>query len=155
MARPLPLRAWLPVVALLAPSGVSAVQLSDGTPVIVRLLRPINSETSKSGQSLEFVVTSDVIVDGEVLITRGTRAVGMIVESRRARWRFSDHDHPRLAFRLHYTIASSGQVINLRASPTRRRDNHLVVDRLGRRHELQWAGEADTFETYVDGNYDW
>jgi hypothetical protein len=148
------LGAWL-FVALLTPSAGSAGQLADGMAVRVRLLQPISSETSKSGQPLQFVVTRDVIVDGEIVIARGALVAGAIVEARRADWGFFEDDRPRLVFRFFHTTASNGQVIRLRASPARRPHDRVVVDRLKREHELQWATEADTFDAYVDGNYQW
>jgi hypothetical protein len=138
---------WLPGNAL-------AERLGDGTPVRVRLLKPINSESAKSGQPLEFVVTRDVVVDGRVLIKRGTLVSGAVVRARRADWDFTDHDHPKLAFRFHHTTASNGGTIHLRASSVRQKDDQVVLERY-RGHELLWAGEADTFEAFVDGDYYW
>jgi hypothetical protein len=138
----------------LLPAAASAGQLADGTMVHVRLLNPISSETSTRGQPLAFVVTRDVIVDGEVVIARGTHASGMIVKARRADWGAFDEDRARLAFAFHHTIATNGQVISLRASPVRRPNDRITIDRSGRKY-LQWASETDPFEAYVDGTYQW
>jgi hypothetical protein len=143
------------LAALLVPATASATRLPDGTRIRVRLLHPITSETSKDGQPLEFVVVSDVVVDGEVVIAKGTRVAGTIVKAKRARWGFLDDDRAKLVFVFSHTTASNGRVIRLRASPVKHEEDSVAVDRLRRHHELQWAGEADTFVAYVDGHYLW
>jgi hypothetical protein len=141
--------------ALLLPAATSPIYLADGTMVRVRLLNPITSELSTSGQPIGLVVTRDVIVGGEVVIARGAQVSGMIVKARRADWEFLDDDKAQLAFTFHHTTTTNGQVIRLRASPTRRPNDRVVVNRSRYdHHDLQWATEGDTFYAYVDGNYE-
>lgn len=139
---------------LFAPAVARADQIADGTTVPVRLLDIITSERSTSGQRLGFVVTKDVIVDGKVMIERGTPVIGEIVDARRARWDFT-HKHARLAFKFVRTTGRSGEPILLRASPARGKDDRVNVSQHDRHHELLWATEAATFNAYVDGNYNW
>ena len=75
------------------------------------------------------------------------------MEARRAKWGFS-HQHPVLAFKFLRTTARDGRMITLRASPNRSGADRLVVNRNGREHEIQWIGDADTFDAYVNGDYE-
>src|SRR5215475_3213930 len=92
--------AWL----IFATPTTVAAQLRDGTIVHVRLVSPITSENAKAGDSLPFVVTRDVVVDGAVVIARKTPAAGLIVAARRANWGFIYH-RPLLSFAFVQTMA--------------------------------------------------
>jgi hypothetical protein len=141
---------------VIAPQGAaaSAAQLPDGTRVQVRLVTFINSDDSKAGDAIEFVVVRDVVVDDVVVIAQGTRVLGTVVKARRARRGFASHHHARLAFVFTYTAASNGELVRLRGSSSRRPDHRVEVDRRGLHHELQWTGAADTFDAFVDGSYE-
>jgi hypothetical protein len=133
--------------------SAAAAQLPDSTRVSVRLIGGITSETTTTGQSLQFVVINDVVVGNEVLIRKDTPVVGVVVRARRVHWGFT-HRKPRLAFEFRYTTSPTGQVINLRSTPVRQLDNRIEVVRGGEGHALVWAGGADVFDAYVDGNYE-
>ncbi len=135
------------------PGAASAAQLPDGTLIHVRLLHVINSEESRTGDPVVFLVTRDIVEREEVLIARGTLVAGMIVAARRVRWGFFHHS-PKLAFTFERTRSRSGQVILLRASPIRSKKDRVVLDWQRRDHDLRWASETDTFEAYVDGTYE-
>jgi len=135
-----------------APPAAFAGELRDSTPVPVRLLGAINTETSRPGQSLQFVVTTDVLVGDTVVIKRDTMVMGVVVRSRRMRWGFLQHK-PRLAFRFSYTTAADGRVIGLRSSPLPLGGDHVVGNRGEKGHAVLWIGGTDVFHAYVDGNY--
>jgi hypothetical protein len=134
-------------------STAFAAQLRDSTRIPIRLVGGITSETNNTGQSLHFVVMSDIVVDDEIVIRKDTPVVGVIVKARRVRLGFTRH-RPKLAFRFSYTTTLGGQVISLRSSPVRQIDDQLVVQRGTPGHAMLWAGGADVFEAYVDGNYE-
>jgi hypothetical protein len=132
-----------------AASAARAAELQDGTIIHVRLVSPISSEDAKAGNSVAFVVTKDVIVDGAVVIARKTPAVGAIVAARRASFGFISH-HAVLSFAFIQTTAVDGQSIRLRASNV---SGEVNIDRSDYHHNLQWATEGDTFQAAVAGNY--
>src|SRR5438128_258113 len=111
MSRQLLVSALLLSVAPLVPSTASAAQLPDGTRVPVRLLSFIDSESSRAGDAVTFIVTKDVVVAGKLVIGRATRVSGVIVKARPARWGFFSHDHASLSFRFNVTTATDGQMI--------------------------------------------
>lgn len=137
--------AWL----ILAAPTTAAAQLRDGMIVHVRLVSPITSENAKAGDSVPFVVTRDVVVDGFVVIAKKTPAVGLIVAARRANWGFIYH-RPLLSFAFVQTMAVDGQSIRLRATNP---FGQVNINRGDYNHDLQWATEGDTFEAWVAGDY--
>src|SRR5215475_7431441 len=149
--------AWLILTALetslvfSAASRAQGRELLDGTPVQLRLQHAIHSDSARVGQMLEFVVARDVTIRDEVVIARGTIAMGQITDARRASWEYSEK-HPRLAFKFIAMTAADGAVIALRAAPHRGGENRVVLDH-GDYRLLLWASEADTFDAYVSGNY--
>jgi len=132
---------------------LSGAQLGDGTPIPVRLVGVINSETTRSGQPLQFVVVCDVMSDSEILIERGAPVTGVVTNARRAEWGWTHHK-PRLAFTYRLTVARDGQMVGLRASAVHGGDEPVTVDRYGRHHQIRWATGGDAFTAYVDGTYE-
>jgi hypothetical protein len=141
------------LIATLDPSSSAAAELRDSTRVLVRLIGGITSETTKTGQPLQFVVMNDIVVDNTILIRKDTQVVGEVVKARRVHWGFT-HRKPRLAFRFRYTTTPDGQVIALRSSPVRQTDDQIVVQQGTSGHALLWTGGAILFDAYVDGNYE-
>ncbi len=132
---------------------IAATRIGDSTPVPVRLLGVVNSETSRPGQLLEFIVADDVYVDGNLAIKKGTPAQGVVVVSKRARWGPMQR-YPKLTFRFTHTLASNGQTIALRATRQRHGGDGVIPYRSTEERRLLWAGGADLFEAYVDGDYE-
>jgi len=140
-------------LAALHPVLASAAQLRDSTRIPVRLVGGITSETTQTGQTLTFVVMSDVIVDDTILIRKDTTVVGEVVKARRVHWGFT-HRRPRLEFRFRYTTTVSGQVVSLRTSPVRQGDDRVSAQQGRSGHALLWTGGAILFDAYVDGDYE-
>jgi hypothetical protein len=139
---------------LLVPSTARAAQLLDGTRIRVRVTAPVVSDNARAGDPVTFVVAENIIADGTVLIRKGTPALGVVARARRASWGFLGPRHARLEFSFTRTTATNGEPIRLRASAVRLEPDRVIVDdRAVHRHELLWASEADTYEAYVDGDY--
>lgn len=143
-------------VAALVIVNASAVPLRDGTLVQVKLSEFISSETSAAGDGVRFNVADDLIVDGVVVITRGTLATGRIVDAAptkftRGGWlRRSRLRAGRLVFAVSETTSVDGQAIRLRA-PDGLRERGLITG--GRPPLLKWAHEGARFDVRVDGDY--
>ena len=138
---------------MLVPLHASAAHLADGTPVQVRLLNVITSESSTKGDPLDFVVVREVRSGDDVIVARGARVSGVVVEATRISFGWTEQSG-RLAFRFIGVGVRGGHLIRLRSSPTKTPEDRVTVDRGGRHHRLQWAAAMDTFEAYVDGDYD-
>lgn len=63
------------------PSGT--VVLKAGTVIPMELVNTITSKTARSGQLVDFRVTSDVKVDGKTVISAGSIAQGQIVRAKK------------------------------------------------------------------------
>jgi hypothetical protein len=62
-------------VVVAAPAAAGPV-LAAGTSVRVRTLSPLNSQENKTGQQFDLETAEDILVDGRVVVPRGTPAVG-------------------------------------------------------------------------------
>jgi hypothetical protein len=63
---------------------VEAINLPRKTEVELALLEPVSSETAQKGQVVRLAVKEDVVVDGTVVIPRGTPAKGLVASVRKA-----------------------------------------------------------------------
>ncbi len=57
------------------------VILKAGTPIPLETINPISSASSFLGQTIEFRLPSDIIVDGKVVISAGSLAKGQVVRA--------------------------------------------------------------------------
>jgi hypothetical protein len=56
----------------------ASVKLQAGTPVVLRLMQSVSSETARVGDAVNFEVARNVEVDGKIVIRQGTFASGQI-----------------------------------------------------------------------------
>lgn len=122
-------------------STKTGVRLADGTPVPVRLLQLISSETSRPGDPVRLAVVKDIVVDGRVVIDEGISATGTVVEARPNTLRGRA---TRLAFIVNETRSVDGQTIRLRSA--------RIQAFRGRRASLLWITPGAKFEAFVDGD---
>jgi len=64
-----------------APATVSTFTLLNNTPVRVKLVKTISSADARVGDSVEFEVLDDVLVQGVPVLTKGSKASGVIAEA--------------------------------------------------------------------------
>jgi hypothetical protein len=69
------------VFPALAPAAAPFV-LKDGTPIKVRLDRTLSSSDARVGDTVEFEVVADVVVDGAVVVPSGGRVHGTVTQAR-------------------------------------------------------------------------
>jgi|SRR5208283_263783 len=63
------------------PAAVSAFILLNNTPVRVRLVKTISSANAHVGDAVEFEVLEDILVQGVPVLTKGSKAGGVIAEA--------------------------------------------------------------------------
>jgi hypothetical protein len=99
------------LLAFEASSFAKNTTLQVGTPVRLRLVGSVNSQTAKKGQIINFEVVEDVRVGNSIIIDRGALAVGTItkVQSKRRLNR-----NGNLSFRLDYVNAVDRNKVPLR-----------------------------------------
>lgn len=91
----------------------SIVTLKAGTPVILELISGIQSNKAKSGQMVDFKVTSDVKANGVVVIPAGSIAKGQVIDSQK-NGIFGQPGELRVAIKS--VTAIDGSIIPLMAS---------------------------------------
>lgn len=98
--------------AVLPLTGAAAtrVTIPGGTPVTIRMVDTIDSGTANVGDTFEFKVDDDVVVNGYVVIARGAAGKGEVTKVDRA----GTHGHPgSLGVNLEYVYAVDGEKVRL------------------------------------------
>jgi hypothetical protein len=57
------------------------VVVPDGTPLSVKLLKKLSSRDANKGQQVDFVATSDLVVDGALVVKEGAPAWGYVTKA--------------------------------------------------------------------------
>lgn len=70
-------------ISLAQTSSESAFVLYDGTPVRLQLSREMSSGTATTGETIDFEVMEDVVVEGFVIIPKGSVALGSVIRAKR------------------------------------------------------------------------
>jgi len=70
-----------PVTATASAISVAPNTLLDGTAVMLRLAENLSSATAKTGQSVSFKVTEDVVVQGAVVLPKGAQALATVTDA--------------------------------------------------------------------------
>jgi hypothetical protein len=65
-----------------APPPPAVIDLPAGTPIRVRLDQDLGSKISNPGESFPATVADDVVVNGQVVIPRGSRAEGTVIDAK-------------------------------------------------------------------------
>jgi hypothetical protein len=97
-------------LAPLAASAATRVTIPGGTPVTLRMVDTIDSGNANVGDTFEFKVDDDVVVNGYVVIARGAAGKGEVTKVDRA----GTHGHPgSLSIELEYVYAVDGEKVRL------------------------------------------
>jgi hypothetical protein len=119
-----------------------------GTPVRVKLLQFISSETSQPGDVVRFEVFEDVVVRNLVVISRRTPVVGSITTAKAHRslsshWPWWTRSSPgKLAFTIVETRSVDGRIIRL-SGPIVDRNPSTINP------EIPWHHEGEVFDAIV------
>lgn len=65
--------------------AATPVTLNDGTPVRMRLMRTVTSADSNVGDTVDFEVLEDIVVDGRLIVARGAVALATVTEAQSKR----------------------------------------------------------------------
>ncbi len=117
-----------------------------GTRVQVKLLKMISSQSSHLGETVQFEVAHDVVMEGLVVISRGTPAVGSVTNVKaypghQPWWSNRQVSPGRLGFTISATRDVDGNIIRL-SGPLRR-------DQTPRRLLISWYYEGEMFDAIV------
>ena len=95
------------------PMNAETVVINAGTPVHLELVDSINGNQVKQGQTVDFRVVSDVVVDGKKVITAGAIAKGQIVDQKKSSLLGIPGE---VKISIKHVIATDGTMIHLSGS---------------------------------------
>lgn len=87
--------------------------LQEGTTVRVRLMETLSSATSHVGEQVNLEISEDILVDGKVLIARGSKAMGSVTQAAPAKMMGKKG---MLDFSIDYAADVNGKNIRLRST---------------------------------------
>src|SRR4030095_10841716 len=90
--------------------------LGQGTPLMVVTAQEITSKQAKPNDPVNFTVNEDVIVNGQVIVRKGTAAVGSVVAAQKGGYMGNSG---KLAIAVESTTTIDGQPLKLRAAKGR------------------------------------
>lgn len=103
-----------------APAAAAEVVLPDGTQLNVITTEEISSKTAAEGDALTFKVDEDIVVNGKVVIAKGTLVKGEVSNAKKS-GRMGKAG--ALSIRVLSTEAVDGQKVKLRASKGKEGDD--------------------------------
>jgi len=129
-------------------AAAPATAVPPGTRVQVKLVTLMFSQTSQLGELLQFEVSRDVVIDGVVVISHGTQAVGSVTnakayDSHRPFWTVNHSHRAQLGFTIFETKSINGSVVRLSGPLTH-------VNQLPPRPLISWHHAGETFEAVVE-----
>lgn len=111
----------LTVPTLLAGQDKQAeIILAEGTPVHVVTSQETSSKDAKPNDRVDFTVDEDVVVDGHVVLRKGTAAVGSVINAMKGGYMGKSG---KLAIQVESTRTMDGQPLKLRAAKGKEGDD--------------------------------
>ncbi|MEW5819898.1 MAG: hypothetical protein AB1782_06875, partial [Cyanobacteriota bacterium] len=92
-------------------SNTEGVKLQSGTAVKLQLLEKVTSKKNHDGDVVHLSVINDVIKDGKILIPKGSKAFGEVVESKKNGMLAKGG---KLGLQIKYVVAADETVVPLR-----------------------------------------
>jgi hypothetical protein len=96
------------------------ITLPEGTAINVVTAQAITSKTANPGDSVDFKVNDDVVVNGQVIVTKGTPAKGFVINAEPGR---SLGKSGKLGITVETTTMVDGRTLKLRAAKGREGDD--------------------------------
>lgn len=110
------------VLALISTAAFGKeVKLLEGTEVSLQVLEKLSSASATEGQRFDLLLDDDIRVDGEVIVPKGSKAVGTVVASRKKGMMGKAGE---LNIQINYVLFHD-QRIPLRASQGREGENKI------------------------------
>lgn len=94
--------------------------LAEGTPINVVTVQEITSKDAKPNDPVNFTVTEDVVINGQIVVRTGTPAVGSVVNAEKGGYMGKSG---KLAIQVESTQTADGQTLKLRAAKGKEGDD--------------------------------
>ncbi|MFZ2783731.1 MAG: hypothetical protein WAZ36_04980 [Sediminibacterium sp.] len=102
---------FIPVILVAQIDSTSNI-LQEGTIIKAALAQNISGKEVSVGQTVDFELSEDVILNGKVVIPKGTKITGSVTEAQRSK---ALGKKGRLAFSIDYLYLKNGPVVKLRS----------------------------------------
>jgi hypothetical protein len=96
---------------LFAQINTTGIVLKEGTIIKAALLSDINGKDVQVGQTIDFELSENVLMDSSIIIQKGARVTGTVTEAARSK---ALGKKGKLAFSIDYLYLSDGKIIKLR-----------------------------------------
>lgn len=96
------------------------IVIPEGTPINVAVAREVTSKEAKPNDPVEFTVTEDLVINGQVVVRKGTPAIGSVINAEKKGYMGKSG---KLAVQVESTTTSDGQRLKLRAAKGREGDD--------------------------------
>ena len=96
------------------------IVLTEGTPINVAIAKEVTSKEAKPNDAVDFTVTEDLVINGQVVVRKGTPAVGSVINAEKGGYMGKSG---KLAVQVESTTTSDGKPLKLRAAKGREGDD--------------------------------
>ena len=116
------------LITLLVIASVSAhihaqqdeIVVIEGTPINVAVAKEVTSKEAKPNDPVDFTVAEDLVINGQVIVRKGTPAVGSVINAEKGGYMGKSG---KLAVQVESTTTSDGKPLKLRAAKGREGDD--------------------------------
>jgi uncharacterized protein DUF2846 len=96
------------------------IVVAEGTPINVTVAKEVTSKEAKPNDAVDFTVAEDLVINGQVVVRKGTPAVGSVINAEKGGYMGKSG---KLAVQVESTTTSDGQKLKLRAAKGREGDD--------------------------------
>ena len=119
------------------------IVLGEGTPINVVTAKEVTSKEVKPNDPVDFTVSEDLVINGQVIVRKGTPAVGSVINAEKGGYMGKSG---KLAVQVESTTTSDGQRLKLRAAKGREGDDKttstMVLTMISAAFLFKKGGEA-------------
>jgi hypothetical protein len=120
----------LALCCLIAPATLAQTQdpqagiiLTEGTPINVITAQEITSKAAKPNDPVKFTVNEDLVINGQVVVSKGTAAIGSVINAEKGGYLGKSG---KLGVQVESTQTVDGQPLKLRAAKGREGDDKTM-----------------------------
>lgn len=112
--------ASLTAVAVPVTHPQDEIVVAEGTPINVVTAKEVTTKEAKPNDPVDFTVAEDLLINGQVIVRKGTPAVGSVINAEKGGYMGKSG---KLAVQVESTTTSDGQRLKLRAAKGREGDD--------------------------------
>lgn len=114
---------FLPLISLVAQDNLDQIILTEGTAINVVTAHDVTSKEAKPNDPVNFTVNEDLVINGQVIVRKGTNAVGSVITAEKGGYLGKSG---KLGIQVESTQTVDGQPLKLRAAKGREGDDKTM-----------------------------